>query len=196
MDLQNFVKKPIVKIIAFLVVIYLVLFKNGKHRNTVLDNFAFNKVTNEIGEVKRKYDEISQKVETAKKIQNQINTQSSINDLQFEELFSGSGDYSIKCSDKLKVMYKIFNDQLKIIDFSEGTQIVVGQAYQEAIAKILSKAVEGRKNGAVIKANLIGNYDIEDTHLKKLLADNLNKVTVEIYILDLVKGNNAENNCQ
>lgn len=195
MDPQSFIKKPIVKIIAFVVIIYLVLFKHGQHRNTILDNFAFNKVTEEIGEVKKKYDEVSDKVDMARKIQKQQNIQSSINDVTFEELFAGAGDYSIKCFDKVKILYKIFNEQLKIVDFSEGKQIVVGQAYEGAIDKILLKALKGRKNGAILKTTLIGNYDIEDSHLKKMLEENYKKLTIELYILEITKGNKTENNC-
>lgn len=195
MDPQSFIKKPIVKIIAFLVIIYLVLFKNGQNRNTLLDNFAFDKLTEEIGEVKKKYDEVSDKVEMARKIQQQQNIQSSINDITFEELFAGAGDYSIKCFDKVKLLYKIFNENLKIVDFSEGKQIVVGQAYEGAIDKILLKALKGRKNGAILKTTLIGNYDIEDSHLKKMLEENYKKLTIELYILEITKGNKTENNC-
>ena len=196
MDPQSFVKKPIVKIIAFIAIIYIILIENGEHRNTVLDNFSLSKVAGELTQAKQKYDEISNRIETAKKIQDQKNLKKSFGDLTFEELFSGTGDYVIKCSDKVKFIYKTFNDQLKIVDFSEGKELVIAQQNENSIDKIFVKAMKDRRIGASVRISLLGSYDFVDEKLKKLLDDNFNKLTIEINILSVTKGaENESDNC-
>lgn len=196
MDLQSFVKKPIIKIIAFVVIIYIVLIENGKHRNTFLDNISLSKVSAEFTDIKQKYDEISERIEIAKKIQDQKNIKKSFEDLNFEELFSGSGDYVIKCSDKVKFIYKIFNDQLKIVDFSVDKELMIVQQNENSIDKIFVKAIKDRRINSAVRVLLSGSYDFTDEKLKKLLDDNFNKLTIEINILGVTKGvENESNNC-
>ncbi|GDX36107.1 hypothetical protein LBMAG18_06180 [Alphaproteobacteria bacterium] len=196
MDLQSFVKKPIVRITACVVIIYVVLVGDSKHRNTFLDNISLSKITGEITQVKNKYDEISNKIETVKKIQDLKNIKKTFEDLTFEELFSGVGDDVIKCSDKVKLIYKIFNDQLKIVDFSVDKELIIAQQNENSIDKILVKAIKDRRIGASVRVLLAGSYNFADEKLKKLLDDNFNKLTIEINILSLTKGDeNESNNC-
>ena len=194
MDISNLLKHPLIKIIAILTIVYFGFFKDNKHPDSLANRLNIDNVKKNLGEVKDKISDISQNIEMAKNYKNKISAEKKISELKFIEIEKGNGDQIIKCTDKVKLIYKYSNISNQILDFMENLELTPWQNYDDLTQKIIAQNLEGYKAGSVIRANLVGQFIDADEKIKKILEIANYELILEIYILSFSEGEDIKCN--
>lgn len=181
--MQKITKNPLVKIAVMLLIFYMCVFKNN-NPNSLGNNINLDKLKNGIIDVKEKTQNISENIDKAKKIHQEVNSQKEISSLVFDQVVTGVDD-KIKCGDEVNLMYKITNFENKIIDYNDNLNIEVGKEYQDTISNIIAKNIINLQKGSVAVAKIIGHFKDADEKFQKLLEVSFFNASMEIYVLSI-----------
>jgi len=192
MNLQFFLKNPLIKIIGVVAIIYFGMFYDNDHPDSLRNRLSIDNVKKNINEVQQKVGDISQTIEIAKQNNQQISVERKFSELSFEKVFVGTGNNFIECGDEVNIIYKFYDDQNKILEMSENSQIIAFQNNEDLILTLIAQNISGLKMGAIIRTKFLGKYNEADQKLNKLLKFANYNLNLEVYVLS-IKSN--KNNC-
>ncbi len=193
MDLHSLLRKPIIKIIAVILVLYFGIIKNNQHPQSIANKLSTNNIKKNYDEIRDKISDISQNLEMAQQVKKELSLEKNINDLRFEKIILGTIGESIKCGNEVNIIYKFTNNEGVILDMDEESKIIANQQHSAMVEDIIAKNIVGLKNGAVIRTKFMGQFKQADDKINKLLKIANNELTLEVYILSF---KNTENkNC-
>jgi hypothetical protein len=192
MNLQFFLKNPLIKIIGVVAIIYFGMFYDNDHPDSLGNRLSIDNVKKNINEVQQKVSDISQTIEIAKQNNQQISAERKFSELSFEKVFVGTGNNFIECGDEVNIIYKFYDDQNRILEMSENSQIIAFQSNEDLILTLIAQNISGIKNGAIIRAKFLGKYKEADQKLNKLLKIANYNLNLEVYVLSI---NPNKNNC-
>jgi hypothetical protein len=155
---------------------------------------SVDNVKKNINEVQDKITNISQNLALAKNFKNEISVEKKISDLKFTHISQGIGLSAIKCGDKVKVIYKYFDSQDRILDFMEDLDLIALRNYDDLTKNLIAQHLVGLKPQEVLRTNFLGNFIDADKKIKNLLNIANNNLNLEIYILSIQEGDNSQ--CQ
>lgn len=181
--MQKITKNPLIKIAVMLLILYLCVFKNN-NQNSVGNNINFDKLKTGLSDIKNKTQDISENIDKAKKMHQEINSQRQISSLVFQQIVAGVGN-KVQCGDEVKTMYKIINSENQIIDYADNLNIEFGKDYQDTISKIIAKNITNLQRGSVVTGKIIGHFNDADEKFIKLLEASFFNASMEIYVLSI-----------
>jgi hypothetical protein len=192
MNLQFFFKNPLIKIIGVVAIIYFGMFYDNDHPDSLGNRLSIDNIKKNMNEVQQKVSDISQTIEIAKQNNQQISAERNFSELSFEKVFVGSGNNFIECGDEVNIIYKFYDDQNRILEMSENSQIIAFQSNEDLILTLIAQNISCIKIGAIIRTKFLGKYKEADQKLNKLLKIANYNLNLEVYVLSI---NPNKNNC-
>lgn len=191
---MELLQKPLIKIIALILIFYFGLFANKEHPDSLGNRLSADKIKKDFNEVQEKSHFILYNINAAKQsaegnVVKEV-VPENLENIEVKDLINGSGANPLKCGDEAEISY-----QISVVgsdsNLETGTKkILIGSNENY----MLEKKITNMKVGGTRIVKVARNFKSNNKQLEFMLKFNEADLQYKINLLKIL-GNNAEIKC-